>query len=322
VQGPASVTDTTIATRVLKPGNGTVHPTPNSVVTVRFQAAPKDGADATPRAASPDAPIVWTLNRVLPALSEGVRLMVEGETRRIWIPPALSYPNRADRPSGVLAFDVELLAIAPPVDGPTAAEFAAPPADAKRTQAGVAYKVLQPGRGTERPKPLSTVTIAYREWLKGGAVIDDGVARGEPVSMAADATMPGLSDALMQMVEGEKGRFWIPPELTDTGLKSAPVMLVFDVELIEIQRAAAGSPGTIRVDSNSPDAKYVVVTPDGTPLTGKGPQTFAGAPPGRYRIKPEALRLYSTGVIASRADWMLPPGGTLDITIAYKPIVQ
>jgi FKBP-type peptidyl-prolyl cis-trans isomerase len=318
VQGPASITDKNIATRVLKPGHGSVHPSANSVVTVRFQAAPVDGHETTPAAAG--APIVWTLDRVMPALSEGVQLMVEGETRRIWIPPALSYPNRADRPSGVLTFDVELLAIGPPVERPTKDEFLAAPSDAKRTGSGVAYRTLTAGRGSERPKPLATVTIFYREWLRGGELIDDSIARGEPASVALDAAMPGLSEALQQMVEGEKRRLWIPPELTHTGLTSAPVLLVFDVELVKIQRADSGPPGTVRVESNSPDARYVVVAPDGTPLAGKGPQTFSSTPPGPYRIKPEPLTLYSTGLVASRADWILPPGGTLDITIAYKPI--
>jgi FKBP-type peptidyl-prolyl cis-trans isomerase len=37
--------------------------------------------------------------------------MVEGETRRFWIPEALAYRGMAGAPAGMLVFDVTLLAI-------------------------------------------------------------------------------------------------------------------------------------------------------------------------------------------------------------------
>ena len=54
-------------------------------------------------------PIEFPLNRVIPGWSEGVQLMVVGETRRLWIPENLAYEGRPGAPAGTLVFDVELL---------------------------------------------------------------------------------------------------------------------------------------------------------------------------------------------------------------------
>ena len=62
-------------------------------------------------------PSEFPLNRVIPGWTEGVQLMVEGETRRFWIPAAMAYgetPRRPGAPSGDLVFDVELIEILPP----------------------------------------------------------------------------------------------------------------------------------------------------------------------------------------------------------------
>jgi FKBP-type peptidyl-prolyl cis-trans isomerase len=37
--------------------------------------------------------------------------MVEGETRRLWIPEALAYKGQRGAPQGTLVFDVELIKI-------------------------------------------------------------------------------------------------------------------------------------------------------------------------------------------------------------------
>ena len=37
--------------------------------------------------------------------------MVEGETRRLWIPEKLAYAGAAGAPKGMLVFDVELIKI-------------------------------------------------------------------------------------------------------------------------------------------------------------------------------------------------------------------
>ena len=209
-----------------------------------------------------------------------------------------------------------------PRGAPAQNDFTTPPHDAQRTSSGLAYKVVRAGTGTERPKPLSTVTIHYTGWTGNGRMFDDSVAREQPLTLAVDTVMPGLAEALQLMVVGEQARFWIPEALAYTPPGPPQSALVFDVELLAIQRVGSGQPGTIDVRVNSPDIGYVLVQPDGTPLNGKGPHTFTGAPPGRYRIKPTELRSYAIGLLATPRDMTLASGGTLSITINYKPIVQ
>jgi peptidylprolyl isomerase len=114
-------------------------------------------------------------------------------------------------------------------------DVAAPPADAERAAGGLATKVLKPGTGTRRPRPSDTVTVHYTGWTTDGKMFDSSVVRGEPASFQVDGVIPGWTEGLQLMYEGEKTRFWIPENLAYKG-KSAPYgMLVFDVELIKIQ---------------------------------------------------------------------------------------
>jgi len=56
-------------------------------------------------------PSTFRLDKVIPGWTEGIPLMVEGETRRFWIPENLAYGGRPGRPAGMLVFDVELISI-------------------------------------------------------------------------------------------------------------------------------------------------------------------------------------------------------------------
>jgi peptidylprolyl isomerase len=56
-------------------------------------------------------PISFGLNQVIAGWTEGVQLMVEGETRRLWIPENLAYGGQRGAPQGMLVFDVELIKI-------------------------------------------------------------------------------------------------------------------------------------------------------------------------------------------------------------------
>jgi peptidylprolyl isomerase len=59
--------------------------------------------------------------------------------------------------------------------------------------------------------------------------------RGQPAEFPLDGVIPGWTEGLQLMFEGEKTRFWIPEALAYKG-KSAPYgQLTFDVELLKIQ---------------------------------------------------------------------------------------
>jgi peptidylprolyl isomerase len=119
---------------------------------------------------------------------------------------------------------------------PAPADVAAPPADAVKTSSGLASKVLTAGTGTRHPRANSRVTVNYTGWTTDGKMFDSSVVRGEPATFGLDQVIPGWTEGVQMMVEGEKRRFWIPEDLAYGGRPAAPQgMLVFDVELIRIE---------------------------------------------------------------------------------------
>ena len=127
----------------------------------------------------------------------------------------------------------------PPSDNlpqiPAPPDVAAVPPDAVRTSSNLASKVLQPGTGTRHPRPNSTVTVHYTGWSTDGHMVDSSVAKGQPLTISLGGVIPGWTEGVQMMVEGEKRRFWIPAKLAYEGAPGRPQgMLVFDIELIRI----------------------------------------------------------------------------------------
>ncbi len=226
----ASKTASGLVTKVIKPGTGKDHPGKDEAVTVDYTAWTADGKMFDSSVAR-GKPVTVRVDHVIPGLGEGLRLMVPGETRQLWIPQALAYKGQAGKPIGMVVFDVTL------IDLPTRApgDVKAPPPDAKRTASGLAYMVLTPGTGTHHPKKFDQVTVNYTGWATDGRMFDSSVARGTPSTFPLDRVIPGWTEGLQLMVEGEKARFWIPQNLAYQGKQPPYGMLVFDVELLNIQ---------------------------------------------------------------------------------------
>jgi peptidylprolyl isomerase len=119
---------------------------------------------------------------------------------------------------------------------PAPPDVKAPPADAGTTPSGLATKVLTPGSGTQHPRAASRVKVHYSGWTTDGQMFDSSVARNEPISFGLNQVIPGWTEGVQLMVEGETRRLWIPEKLAYGGQRGAPQgMLVFDVELIKIE---------------------------------------------------------------------------------------
>ncbi len=106
----AEVTASGLASKVLKAGTGTTHPTAESTVNVHYTGWTTDGKRFD-SSVERNETISFPLNRVIAGWTEGVQLMVVGEKRRFWIPEALAYQGRPGAPAGMLVFDVELFEI-------------------------------------------------------------------------------------------------------------------------------------------------------------------------------------------------------------------
>jgi peptidylprolyl isomerase len=140
----------------------------------------------------------------------------------------------------LVATGVTLLAGAPAAlqstpPPPAPPDVAAPPADALKTESGLASKVLQKGTGSERPSTQEMVVVHYTGWTTDGKMFDSSVARGKPNTFSVGGLIKGFTEGLQLMTVGEKRRLWIPQELAYRGEPGRPAgMLVFDIELLEI----------------------------------------------------------------------------------------
>lgn len=114
-------------------------------------------------------------------------------------------------------------------------DVAAPPADAVSTRSGLASKVIAPGSGTVHPTSTSRVTVHYSGWTTDGRMFDSSVTRGEPVTFPLNKVIRGWTEGVQLMVVGETRRFWIPEDLAYQGQQPPFGMLVFDVQLLQIQ---------------------------------------------------------------------------------------
>ncbi len=238
----AKKTASGLSSKVIKAGTGKEHPAANDKVKVNYTGWTKDGK-AFDSSLGRGEPAEFSVGEVIKGWTEGLQLMVVGETRRLWIPSALAYGDRASiggAPKGDLVFDVELLELKHAPKAPDVpADVKAPPATAKKTASGLAYRVLTPGKGTRHPLPTDHVSVHYSGWTTDGKMFDSSVTRGEPASLGLNQVIKGWTEGIPLMVEGEKTRFWIPAALAygdPPKRPGAPAgMLVFDVELLAIQ---------------------------------------------------------------------------------------
>jgi peptidylprolyl isomerase len=101
-----------LSSKVLAPGTGARHPRADSEVTVHYTGWTTDGKmfDSSVLRGEPST---FALNGVIRGWTEGVQMMVEGETRRFWIPEPLAYGGAAGAPQGMLVFDIALIRISP-----------------------------------------------------------------------------------------------------------------------------------------------------------------------------------------------------------------
>jgi peptidylprolyl isomerase len=239
----AEKTASGLASKVLKPGTGKDHPSAEDTVKVHYTGWMIDGKMFDSSVVR-GQPAEFPLDHVIKGWTEGLQLMVEGEQRRFWIPGKLAYgdePGPPGRPSGTLVFDVELLGIkkAPPAPAvPT--DVAAVPKNAKKTESGLAYRVLTKGKGKVHPAATDLVKVHYTGWTTDGKRFDSSVVRGQPAEFPLSGVIKGWTEGVRLMVEGEKTRFWIPGKMAygdEPGPPGRPFgMLVFDIELIEIKK--------------------------------------------------------------------------------------
>jgi FKBP-type peptidyl-prolyl cis-trans isomerase len=233
----AKRTSSGLAFKILTQGSGKEHPGPSAQVQVNYTGWTTDGK-MFDSSVTRGQPASFQVDGVIKGWTEGLQLMTKGEKRRFWIPADLAYgetPRRPGMPAGMLVFDVELLDVIGPPPAPP--DVKAPPANAKRTESGLAYRVLTKGTGTRHPTATDRVRVHYTGWTTDGKMFDSSVTRGQPAAFSLGSVIKGWTEGVQLMVEGEKTRFWIPANLAygERPRPGAPAgLLVFDIELLGI----------------------------------------------------------------------------------------
>ena len=118
----------------------------------------------------------------------------------------------------------------------------------KTTASGLQYLPITEASDKDAAKPTAEdeVSVHYHGTLIDGTVFDSSVDRGEPISFPLNGVITGWTEGLQLMNVGDKYRFFIPSDLAYGEAGAGPIppnsTLIFDVELLGIEPAAASAP--------------------------------------------------------------------------------
>ena len=107
------------------------------------------------------------------------------------------------------------------------------------TASGLQYEVMGRGTGTVSPKATDKVEVHYHGTMYDGTIFDSSVDRGQTAKFPLNGVIPGWTEGLQYMKEGDKFKFYIPYNLAygergRGGIMKGYSTLVFEVELFKV----------------------------------------------------------------------------------------
>jgi len=107
------------------------------------------------------------------------------------------------------------------------------------TASGLQYEVMSRGTGTVSPKATDKVEVHYHGTMYDGTIFDSSVDRGQTTKFPLNGVIPGWTEGLQYMKEGDKFKFFIPYNLAygergRGGIIKGYSTLVFEVELFKV----------------------------------------------------------------------------------------
>jgi FKBP-type peptidyl-prolyl cis-trans isomerase FkpA len=175
-------------------------------------------------------------DKELSALYKGVAMAAKNEKSEV---DMSKYQNRIQE---VFKARMDKVAEKEKAAGNTFIEKFVKDEDAKKTESGLAYKVITEGKG-KTPTAEDIVEVHYHGTLTDGTVFDSSVERGKTISFPLNRVIKGWTEGLQLMKEGGKTKFVIPADLA-YGEAGAPpkipggATLIFEVELFKVSKAA------------------------------------------------------------------------------------
>ena len=111
---------------------------------------------------------------------------------------------------------------------------------------GLQYKILKAGTG-EKPTLDDTVVCNYKGTLINGTEFDASEKHGGPATFPVKGVIAGWTEALQLMPVGSKWQLFVPSNLAygaqGPGDIGPNATLIFEVELVSIQKAASAAAG-------------------------------------------------------------------------------
>ena len=232
VPADAQKTESEIAYVITKAGNGEA---PTAEQTVDFHFTFLDPEGKALQSSRTTGPQTAPMEKLPPFFTEVFSQLQPGAKADAYLPG-----NLLGAPYEMVKCELELLAVKATIPAPPVPEdVAAAPADANKTDSGLAYKVLKSADSDEKPSASSTVTVHYSGWETNGELFDSSIVRGEPISFPLQQVIKGWTEGVQLMSKGDSFRFWIPQDLAygpkQEGSGRPGGLLVFDVELIDFK---------------------------------------------------------------------------------------
>jgi FKBP-type peptidyl-prolyl cis-trans isomerase FkpA len=117
---------------------------------------------------------------------------------------------------------------------------------ATTTASGIVMNTVKPGTGPS-PTAEDQVKVQYEGRFIDGKVFDSSKQHGQPATFKVSGVVPCWTEALQHMTVGAQVKLVCPPELAYGDRGSPPQIpggstLVFDVELLAIEKAPAPAP--------------------------------------------------------------------------------
>ncbi|XP_045825158.1 peptidyl-prolyl cis-trans isomerase FKBP62-like isoform X1 [Trifolium pratense] len=187
-----------IKKKLLKRGHGWETPNFNDQVTVHYVGTLLDGTKLGSTRDS-DCPVTFTLGQgeVYAGLDDGIVTMKKGEVALFTLPAVESEGIPQDSNS-VAQFEVELVSWITVVD--------------VCKDGGIIKKIMEKGKGNDRPGDLDEVLVKYQVSLVDGTVVAETPEGGVEFYLKDGHFLLKLPKVIMTMTRGEKAELIVQPQ--------------------------------------------------------------------------------------------------------------